>query len=136
MPATRSHIIPSRPVPNHPINACKHYREHRLELETMDEILSRSGLDEFILQQALKRRREKSENETSYLRGLDLFMNHVRTSFRISILRALNQLESVRKMEISLGSNSLEQWFCYIPNFDQVKSPSKSSIDRSKNFFY
>ncbi len=135
MPATYSHTIPFRPVPNHPINACKHYREHRLELETMDDILSKSGLDEFMLQQALKRRRAESEDEKSYLRGLDSFVSHVRMSFRVSILRALNQLESVRKMEISLGSNSLQQWFCYIPNFDYVQSPSKSSIDRAKNMF-
>ena len=53
----------------------------------------------------------------------------------MSILRPLNQMQSVRKMEISLGSNALEQWFCFIPNFDQVRSPSKSAIDRSKNFF-
>jgi len=135
MPATYSHTTPFRPVPNHPIKACKHYREHRKELETMDDILSKSGLDEFMLQQALKRRREQSEDEKSYLRGLDSFVSHVSMSFRVSILRALNQLESVRKMEISLGSNSLQQWFCYIPNFDYVQSPSKSSVDRAKNFF-
>ena len=135
MPATYSHITPFRPVPNFPFKPCKHYREHREELEVMDDILSRSGLDEFMLQQALKRRRESAEDEKAYLRGLDRFVDGVRMSFRISILRALNQLESVRKMEISLGSNALEQWFCFIPNFDQVESPSKSSIDRDKRFF-
>ena len=135
MPATYSHTIPFRPVPIYPINACKHYREHRLELETIDDILSKSGLDEFMLQQALNRRREQAEDEESYLRGIDQFVAHVRMSFRVSILRALNQLESVRKMEISLGSNSLEQWFCFIPNFDQIQSPSKSTVDRAKNLF-
>lgn len=133
MPETTSHIIAFRPVPNYPFNACKHYREHRQELETMDDILIRSGLDEFMLQQALKRRREQSQDEKSYLRGLDAYIDHARSSFRISILRASNNLESVRKMEISLGSNTMEQWFCFIPNFDQIKSPSKSSIDRRSN---
>ena len=135
MPATYSHIIPFRPVPNYPIKPCKHYREHRRELETMDDILTRSGLDDFMLHQALKRRREQSEDEKSYSRGLEAFIAYARMSFRVSILRALTQLKSVREMEISLGSNALEQWFCFIPNFDQVKSPSKSSIDRAKNFF-
>ena len=101
----------------------------------MDDILTRSGLDDFMLHQALKRRREQSENEKSYSRGLEAFISYARMSFRVSILRALTQLKSVREMEISLGSNALEQWFCFIPNFDQVKSPSKSSIDRAKNFF-
>lgn len=135
MPETRSHTIPFRPVPNHPINACKHYREHRLELETIDDILAKSGIDDFMIQQALDDRKKQSEDEKSYCRGLDQFISHVRTSFRMSILRPLNQMQSVRKMEISLGSNALEQWFCFIPNFDQVRSPSKSSIDRSKNLF-
>ena len=101
----------------------------------MDDILSRSGLDEFMLQQALNQRKGQSEDEKSYRRGLDQFINHVRSSFRISILRALSKLKSVREMEISLGSDTLEQWFCFIPNFDQVESPSKSSIDRDKRFF-
>ena len=135
MPATYSHTVPFRPVPNHPDNAPKHYREHREELEAMDDILSRSGLDDFMLEQALKRRRKQSTDEKSYCRGLDAFVARARSSFRISILRALNELQSVRKMEISLGSNSLEQWFCYLPNFEKIQSSSKSSIDRSKNFF-
>jgi len=135
MPATYSHIIPFRPVPNYPSKPCKHYLEHREELETIDDILIKSGLDEFMLQQALKRRRKSAKDEKAYLRGLERFVARARTSFRVSILRSLNQLESVRKMEISLGSNALEQWFCFIPNFDQIESPSKSAIDRDKRFF-
>ncbi len=101
----------------------------------MDDILCKSGLDDFMVEQALKRRKEESKDEKAYLRGVESFADHVRTSFRISILRALNQSQSVRKMEISLGSNALEQWFCFIPNFAQIKSPSKSSIDRDKRLF-
>lgn len=135
MPTTYSQTIPFRPVPIYPFKPKKHYLEHRLELETIDDILSRSGLDDFMVHQALKRRKKESADEKSYLRGIESFADHVRSSFRISILRALNQSQSVRKMEISLGSNVLEQWFCYIPNFEKIKSPSKSSIDRDKKLF-
>jgi len=135
MPATYSHIIPFRPVPIHPFKPSKHYREYRKELETIDDILSCSGLDEFMLQQALNRRKEQAEDEKAYLWGIEGFIAHVRSAFRISILRASSQLRSVRAMEISLGSNTLEQWFCFISNFDRIISPSKSSIDRDKRFF-
>lgn len=135
MPATYSHSIPFRPVPNQPFKPCKHYREYREELETTDDILSRSGLDTFMLEQALNRRKEQSKDEKAYLRGLGGYIDYVRSAFRISILRASSQLRSVRDMEISLGSNALEQWFCFIPNFDRITSPSKSSIDRNKRVF-
>lgn len=135
MPKTYSHTISFRPAPIYPWKPNKHYLEHRRELETIDDILIRSGLDDFMIEQALKRRKEESEDEKSYSRGIESFINHARISFRIPILRALNQSASVRKMEISLGSNALEQWFCFIQNFDKIKSPSKSSIDRDKNFY-
>ena len=135
MPNTYSHQIPFRPVPISPSKPNKHYREYREELETIDDILTRSGLDVFMIDLALKRRKLQAKDERAYCRGLDAFIDHARTCFRTTILRALTQLESVRKMEISLSSDVLHQWFCFIPNYDQVRSPSKSTIDRSKRFF-
>jgi hypothetical protein len=41
----------------------------------------------------------------------------------------------VRSLEITLADSALEQWFCFIGNFDQIEAPSKSSIDRYKNLF-
>jgi len=135
MPSTYSHTIPFRPVPTYPSNPCKHYLEHREELEMIDDILIRSGLDEFMLTQVLQRRRDNASDEKSYLSGIEKSIQYTRSAFRLSILRAHSNLSSVRKMEISLGSNVLEQWFCFTENFDQIKSPSKSTIDRSKNLF-
>jgi ferritin-like protein len=135
MPQPNCHTIPFRPVPIFPINACKHYRDDRLELETIDDILIRSGLDDFMLNQALKHRAQVKTDDKSFHKGLEKFIQYARSSFRIPILQALSNQKSVREMEISLGSNTLEQWFCFIENFAQIKSPSKSTIDRAKNFF-
>ena len=38
-------------------------------------------------------------------------------------------------MAIRLGDSPLDQWFCFVENFDQIKAPAKSSIDRFKNIF-
>lgn len=130
-----SHSIPFRPVPFYPFNACKDYRDHRAELETIDDVLIRSGLDDFMLQRVLDRRRDEAIDEKEYERGLEAHINYVRSSFRVNILRTYYKLESVRKMAIRLGDSPLDQWFCFVENFDQIKAPAKSSIDRFKNIF-
>lgn len=130
-----SHTLPFRPVPIYPFQACKDYRDHREDLETIDDILIRSGLDEFMLQRVLQRRQNEAPDDKTYQRGLEAYIKYVRTSIRANILRTYYQLESVRKMAIRLGDSPLDQWFCFVENFDQTKAPSKSSIDRFKNIF-
>jgi len=135
LPATPSHTLPFRPVPNYPQQACKHYRDYRIELETIDDILQRSGLDEFMTQQALEERYREYPDLVDSNWGLEKFIQHSRSAFRISLLRSLKQSDSVRSLEITLADSPLYQWFCFIENFDQIKAPSKSSIDRYKNLF-
>lgn len=118
-----------------PIRPCANYLNYRTELETMDEILQRSGLDGFVLEQVLAQREKESKDDKAYHRGLLSFMCNTRSAFRISILRAHKKCASVRDLEITLADSPLEQWFCYLENFDQTKAPSKSSIDRAKNVF-
>jgi len=130
-----SHFLPFRPVPFFPFNACKDYRDHREDLETIDDIIIRSGLDDFMLQRVLDRRRDAASDNKEHERGLEAHIRHVRTSFRVNILRTYYHLESVRKMAIRLGDSPLDQWFCFVENFDQIKAPAKSSIDRFKNIF-
>ena len=130
-----SHIIPFRPVPISPFRASKDYRDHREDLEMIDDILIRSGLDDFMLQRVLERRQQEVPDSKDYQRGLEAFIKFTRTAFRVNILKTYYNLESVRKMAIRLGDSPLDQWFCFVENFDQIKAPSKSSIDRFKNIF-
>lgn len=115
-----------------PQRPCANYLDYRLELEGIDEILRHSGLDDFILDEALDQRRQQAEDDGAYRRGLDAFANHTRSAFRIGILRTHKGLASVRNLEITLSDSPLEQWFCFIGNFDQIKAPGKSTIDRAK----
>lgn len=118
-------MMPTRPAAN--------YLAYRTELETIDEILRTGGLDEFILNQALARRREEAKDQDAYQRGLASFIRYTRSAFRIGILRARKGSVSVRDLEITLADSPLEQWFCYVENFGQIKAPGKSTIDRAKN---
>ena len=61
------------------------------------------------------------------------FINHTRSAFRIGILRAHKGCAPVRDLEITLADSPLEQWFCFLESFDQIKAPGKSSVDRAKN---
>jgi len=132
LPHSTCHTLLLRPVPKMPLNPCAHYLAYREELEGIDELLQRSGLDEFILGEALSQRRQHSKNEANFQRGLGSFIRHTRSAFRIGILRAHKGCAPVRGLEITLADSPLEQWFCLIENFDQIKAPGKSTIDRAK----
>jgi hypothetical protein len=116
-----------------PARPCANYLAHRHELEGIDEILQRSGLDDFVLNEALEERSRQAENDNAFQKGLGPFINHARSAFRIGILRAHKGCAPVRALEITLGDSPLEQWFCFLENFDQIKAPGKSSVDRAKN---
>ena len=135
MPQSTSFNLPFRPVPIFPLQANQNYTQFRQKLETIDDILKKSNLDEFMIQKALEIRKTQKSDPTTYQRGLETFIKQARTAFRVCILRSLKGCAAVRSLEISLADSALEKWFCFIDNFDQVKAPSKSTIDRYKNMF-
>lgn len=134
MPAPFCYSVPFRPAP-FVINPAKNYREHRIELELIDDLLTRSGLDELVLKAVLEERRKNTPEGQDPDRGLEHFIAHVRTGFRVGILRAHLGTTAVRELEIKLADSPLYQWFSFIDQFGGVKAPSKSTIDRYKNLF-
>lgn len=119
-----------------PARCGKNYLEYRKELETIDDIIKRSGLDDLMIDDALETRRIKcAGDDVAFHRGLARFIQHCRSDFRICILRSLQQCASVRGLEISLADSPLDQWFCFVENFDRIEAPAKSTIDRAKQRF-
>jgi len=115
-----------------PVRPAANYRAYRAELEGIDEILRRSGLDDMILEHAIAERRRQAGDTAAHQRGLAAFIRHTRSAFRIGILHAHKGCAAVRSLEITLADSPLEQWFCFLENFDQIKAPGKSTIDRAK----
>jgi hypothetical protein len=115
-----------------PVCPAANYRAYRSELEAIDEILQRSGLDDMILDAAIAERRRQAGGDAAFHRGLAAFVRHTRSAFRIGILRAHKGCAPVRGLEITLADSPLEQWFCFVENFDQIRAPGKSTIDRAK----
>ncbi len=126
--------IDFRPAPT-PVYGCKHYREHRETLETIDDILTRSGLDHTMIELALKKRRETILQEQDRLGDRNQFIRHTLAAWRVRILLPLLKATSLREIEKDLAANGLHQWFCHIGNFGSVKPPSKSTVGRYKNWF-
>jgi hypothetical protein len=134
LPDPLSYTVPFRPAP-FVINPAKNYRNHRIELEFIDELITRSGLDDLVIRAVVDERRKNTPEGKDPDRGLQHFISHVRTGFRAGLLRAHLGTTAVRDLEIRLADSPLYQWFCFIDNFGGVKAPSKSTIDRYKNLF-
>ena len=118
-----------------PVKSCVNYARYREELETIDDILRRSGLDEIMIDLALQRRRERIPEDQERLCELNPFLRHSLVAWRVRLLVPLLDSRSVRDVEKNLADSSLHQWFCHIGNFGVVTSPSKSTIDRYKNWY-
>ncbi len=118
-----------------PVNACANYAAYREELETIDDILRRSGLDGVMIDLALQKRRESIPEDQERLCDLNKFLHHCLVAWRLRLLIPLLDSKAVRDVEKNLADSSLHQWFCHIGNFGLITSPGKSTIDRYKNWY-
>jgi hypothetical protein len=69
-------------------------------------------MEPFVLDEALKQRRQLAENDQAFYRGLDKFIKYTPSAFRVGILRAHKGGVSVRNLEVTLADSPLEHWFC------------------------
>lgn len=115
--------------------------------KTIDDLLTRSKLDDLFIEHALKNRdalhkemlAEKHKCDPKELDDLDLsaddfmrarFIEHSLVAFRCCIIRSLDGTGSVRDLSSQLAESHLLQWFCHVENFGVIKPPSKSTVDR------
>jgi len=113
----------------------------------MDDLLTRSGLDEVFIQLALKNRdnlrkealAQKLECDQKELDGFDLtaddfmrarFIEHSLVALRCNIVRFIEGNCTARDLSNQLAESHLVQWFCHIENFGVIKPPSKSTVNR------
>lgn len=118
-----------------PVNGCANYAGYREELETIDDVLRRSGLDEIMVGLALQKRRESIPEHQERRCDLNRFLCHSLVAWRVRLLIPLLDSKAVRDVEKNLADSQLHQWFSHIGNFGVINSPSKSTIDRYKNWY-
>jgi len=125
----------------------KDYRIKAQLYKTIDDILTRSKLDDLFIEHALKNRdalrkemlADKLKCDAKELDGFDLsaddftrarFIEHSLVAFRCNIIRFLDGNGSVRDLSSQLAESHLVQWFCHVENFGVINPPSKSTVDR------
>ena len=145
MPAFAFQLRFRLPLPH--VIGHKDYRIKEQLYVTMDDLLTRSGLDEIFIQLALKNRDNLRKEvlaqqhgcDPKELDGLDLtvddfmrarFIEHSLVALRCNIIRFIEGNCTARGLSNQLAEVPLVQWFCHIENFGVIKPPSKSTVDR------
>jgi len=114
------------------------YLENETRLMRMDDLLRRSGLeDEYVRQGVVqweRARREAAEKKGRRFREpsakrLARYARMCRQALRCNILRQLTQKE-YRKFSLRLAESALSQWFCGIDRLEQIRVPTKSTLER------
>ena len=114
------------------------YRQFRRTLIKIDEILSKTGLEDQLTEKAtdqfiVQRKKTKASfihSEAAYPK----LWKKLQFALRCNIARHLTG-ESFRQFSIRLSDSQLFQWFTKIHYFTQKKAVSKSSLDRFDKLF-
>jgi len=112
------------------VHGAKDYREFRDTLIEMDQILTKTGLeDRFILE-----RINSLELSDLSSKRYQYYWRSTRLALRYSILRALTQ-ESFRDLSSHVADSQIFQWFTHTSSVDGIRPVSKSSAERFEKFF-
>ena len=113
------------------------YRTFRDTLVKMDEILTKSGLEQDICSEALARQITEEQIDPKLFYSThqsSLRYKKIRHALRCNIARHLTG-ESYRSFSIRLADSTLFQWFTDIHAFGSCKAISKSSLERYEKYF-
>jgi len=113
------------------------YREFRETLIKIDEILTKSGLEAELINDALNKYVEKQELEVIKFynsKNASFHYQKLRHALRCNIARHLTG-ESYRLFSIRMADSALFQWFTSISIFGCRKAMSKSSLERYEKCF-
>lgn len=123
----------SIPLPLPIVKGNKDYNERKDLLERLDQLLIESGVEREMQERALAQAEEDSPKP---LRDSDRLRIQVGTSqaLRCQIARVL-AMESFRTFAFHIGESHLLQHFCRVIEFDQVRVPSKSTLQVYSEMF-
>ncbi len=114
------------------------YTKFRKTLERMDEILKTSGAESRFVRLRMEgyekdvardsRRKGKAPRKISVKERANVQQHAVR-AMRCNVVRNLLD-ESARGLSLRLAQSDLLQWFCRVDWVDQIRVPTKSTLDR------
>lgn len=120
-------------IPTPELNGSKEYKEFKSQLERIDELLINSGIEAEAKLMAL----EIESLDINRLLGRDEKLKIQRKAaqcLRYNIAIVLCG-DSFRDFSVRLADSHLLQRFCLLDRLNDMKMPSKSKINREKNYF-
>jgi hypothetical protein len=103
------------------------YRQLRDQLQRIDELLKRSGIEERFVASSVNQWQQR-QKRPSLARQLN-HQRHAHRALRCNILRTLLQ-EDFRGFAVRLADSPLFQHFCELGEIDRVVVPGKSTLQR------
>ena len=99
------------------------------ELKTMDEVILKSGIEALFVELSSESYVERGRRDGGEVSGkaLERRQRHSRSALRCTVLRHMLG-DSYRDLSMRLAQSELLQWFCGIDNFEEVRVPSKSTL--------
>lgn len=110
----------------------KDFNDFRDQLEQIDELLGQSGLEVELVKTALEAWQKKYPNATA--KRIKRVERYLFCAVRCNIARHLTG-EAFRPFAIRLADSHLLQKFCGLLKIDEIRPPSKSSLERFDKAF-
>ena len=114
------------------------YRQNEARFVRIDELLRQSGLEEAyveeVLEQWLQRGRESAQKAGKRFqepsgKATERHERMCRQALRCNLARQLTEKE-YRAFSLRLAEGALLQWFCGVDRLEQVRVPTKSTLER------
>jgi hypothetical protein len=125
------------PLPLAIIRGNKDYNQHKDLLERIDQLLISSGIEANLQERALAKAEAAAMAETKQHQSASALMRIQKwtsQALRCNIVRVLS-MESFRDLAFHLGDSPLLQRFCRLVDFNQVRVPSKSTLQEYSEAF-
>jgi hypothetical protein len=99
------------------------------DLKTMDEVIVKSGIEALFVEWSLEIyvARGRADGVEAGGKALERRQRQSRSALRCTVLRHMLGV-SYRDLSMRLAQSELLQWFCGVDNFEEVRVPSKSTL--------
>ena len=114
------------------------YRQHEARLMRIDELLRQSGLEEAYVEKGVAQWRQRGRAAAQQAgkvfrepsaKATARYVRMGRQALRCNVARQLTEKE-YRPFSLRLAEGALLQWFCGVDRLEQIRVPTKSTLER------
>jgi hypothetical protein len=117
-----------------PVLGCKDYEDEKRQLERVDTVLRRSGVEQLFLELSLEQLEANAAKLEAAggrvqvgVKAIERYLKHSARALRCTVLMNLVG-DNYREMSKGLAMSPLYRWFCGAEEFDVIRVPGKSTL--------